>query len=196
MQDQAEHYEVFRSVAEANLISEEEWCLFTNQTTLQTVKKGEYLVRAGDEVIHAYYCTKGLFRLFYTLEDGKEFNKSFSFENDFVTSYGAMIKKETSHFSIQAIEESVVIVIPYSTLQKLTEQSHAWERLLRHCVEQLYLKKEERERELLYLDATRRYKAFINKYPNLVPRLTQYHIASYLGISAVSLSRLMHADKS
>lgn len=152
-------------------------------------------MNAGERVSYAYFCITGLFRLFYTLEDGKEFIKSFSLSNEFVTSYGAMISGEPSYFSIQALEDSAVIEIPYAVLQELSDRSHEWERFVRKSVEQLYLKKEERERELLFLSAAERLEAFRKKYPDLELRIPQYQIASYLGISPVSLSRIINQKR-
>ncbi|MOA52811.1 hypothetical protein D3C78_1761660 [compost metagenome] len=106
-----------------------------------------------------------------------------------------MITREPSYFSIQALEDSVVIEIPYELQQDLMERDHGWERLVRKAVEKLYLKKEERERQLLFLDAGKRYCAFLESYPHIAKSLPQYHIASYLGISPVSLSRLLHTGK-
>ncbi|KAF6584056.1 Crp/Fnr family transcriptional regulator, partial [Paenibacillus sp. EKM208P] len=77
----------------------------------------------------------GLFRLFYTLADGREYNVGFSPEDDYVTSYGAMIQGEPSTFSIEAMEDSVVIEIPYHVLKELMDTSHMWERFVRKSVE-------------------------------------------------------------
>ncbi|WP_307219694.1 Crp/Fnr family transcriptional regulator [Paenibacillus tundrae] len=163
-----------------------------NATTVKHIPRGVAIVQSGDEVTHAYFCTHGLFRLYYTLPDGREYNVAFTLENDFATSYGAMISGSISMYTIQAMEDSIVIEIPYDALQMLMDRSHSWERFVRTAVERLYIRKEERERELLYLSALERYRAFLVKYPGLEKRIQQYHIASYLGISPVSLSRLLH----
>ncbi|TNJ65492.1 Crp/Fnr family transcriptional regulator [Paenibacillus hemerocallicola] len=189
-----EHYEPIRKLFE--LCAEpEEWDVFVERTQLKRISQGTHLVRAGDGVKHAYFCSVGLFRLYYALDDGKEYNKSFSRAPDFVTSYGAMIRGTPSYFSIQALEDSAVIEVPYALLRELTDRSHSWERFVRHSVEQLYLKKEERERQLLYLDAEERLRLFRDKYPGLENRIPQYHIASYLGISPVSLSRIVNRQR-
>ncbi len=190
MSGKEDQYASIKGIVSASSISDEEWALFLARTQPRHVEQGAYLVKAGELVNDVFFCNQGLFRLYYTLADGKEFTKSFSLSSEFITSYGAMISGERSYFAVQALENSVVIQIPYSLLQELTDRSHAWERLMRRCVEQLYRKKEERERELLYLSATERLLAFRTKYPGLEARIPQYHIASYLGISPVSLSRI------
>ena len=69
-----------------------------------------------------------------------------------------------------------------------------WERLGRLLTEQLYIKKEQREAEFLLDDAPTRYRNFQKQYPGLEDRLPQYHVASYLGITPVALSRIRNAE--
>ena len=133
--------------------------------------------------------------MFYPLPDGREYNVAITLEQDFATSYGSMVKGEASAFSIEAMEDSVVIEISYDLLKELMDTSPMWERFVRTSVERLYIRKEERERELLCYSALERYQAFLLKYPGLEKRIPQYHIASYIGISPVSLSRVLRNDE-
>lgn len=175
--------------------AEADWNTFVERTVVKKVEQGTRIVEAGQRVHHAYFCSEGLFRLFYLLPDGREYNVAFSLEQDFATSYGSMVKGEASAFSIEAMEDSVVIEISYDLLKELMDTSPMWERFVRTSVERLYIRKEERERELLCYSALERYKAFLLKYPGLEKRIPQYHIASYIGISPVSLSRLLRNDE-
>jgi CRP-like cAMP-binding protein len=194
VEDYKRYYaELENRVSAAASVPEEDWMLFVHGTRVKHIAKGTCVVRAGDPVDLAYYCVRGLFRLYYLLPDGREYNKGFAMEYDFITSYGAMISREASYFSIEAMEDAVVIEIPYSLLEGLVDRSHSWERFVRRSVEALYIKKEERERQLLLLSARERYEQFLLKYPGLDARLPQYHIASYLGITPVSLSRLLQS---
>ncbi|WP_334072548.1 MULTISPECIES: Crp/Fnr family transcriptional regulator [Paenibacillus] len=174
---------------------EADWNTFVERTVVKKVGQGTRIIEAGQRVRHAYFCSEGLFRLFYPLPDGREYNVAFSLEQDFATSYGSMVKGEASAFSIEAMEDSVVIEISYDLLKELMDTSPMWERFVRTSVERLYIRKEERERELLCYSALERYKAFLLKYPGLEKRIPQYHIASYIGISPVSLSRLLRNDE-
>lgn len=189
------YYESLHRMVRMASVPEDDWSLFVERTCIRHVKQGTLLIEAGELVHDAYFCSKGLFRLFYTLADGREYNVGFSLENDFVTSYGAMIKGEPSSFTIEAMEDSVVIEVKYDVLQELMDKSHMWERFVRKSVERLYTRKEERERQLLYLPAKERYEAFLEKYPGLEKRIPQYQIASYLGVTPVALSRLLRAAK-
>ncbi|WDM23718.1 Crp/Fnr family transcriptional regulator [Paenibacillus polymyxa] len=188
------YYRSLEKMAHQGSIIDQDWNRFVEQTRVRHVQQGTYLIETGEPVKHAYFCSKGLFRLFYTLADGREYNVGFSPEDDYVTSYGAMVQGKPSTFTIEAMEDSVVIEIPHHVLKELMDTSHMWERFVRKSVERLYIRKEERERELLYLSARERYDAFLLKYPGLDKRVAQYHIASYIGVSPVSLSRLLRSD--
>ncbi|WP_226000203.1 Crp/Fnr family transcriptional regulator [Paenibacillus sp. BJ-4] len=188
------YYRSLEKMAHQASIIDHDWDRFVERTDVRHVQQGTYLIETGEPVQYAYFCVEGLFRLFYTLADGREYNVGFSPENDYVTSYGAMVTGERSTFTIEAMEDSVVIEIPYLVLKELMDTSHMWERFVRKSVERLYIRKEERERELLYLSAKERFHAFLLKYPGLDKRIAQYHIASYIGISPVSLSRLLRSD--
>ncbi|MFS0559384.1 Crp/Fnr family transcriptional regulator [Terribacillus sp. 179-K 1B1 HS] len=185
-------YCILQGILSRFSIEEKEWLAFKDGTSIKQIKTGTCIIETGQLVQHAYFCTSGLFRLFCLLPDGREYNVAFTLENDFATSYASMIDGQPSTFSIEAMEDSIVIEIPYLLLQELMNKSHMWERFVRISVERLYTRKEERERELLYLPALERYQAFLLKYPGLEKRIAQYHIASYIGISPVSLSRLLH----
>jgi CRP-like cAMP-binding protein len=102
-----------------------------------------------------------------------------------------MVQVIVSPYSAEAMEPSVVIRIGWTALQRLMDESHAWERFVRQALERLNIRKEERERELLLLSAAERYERFKKRFPGLPNRIPQYHIASYLGISSVSFSRML-----
>jgi CRP-like cAMP-binding protein len=95
-----------------------------------------------------------------------------------------------ARFSIQALEESHLLVCNLQPVVELFDQHRCWERLGRKLAEQLYIKKETREAEFLLDDAETRYNNFQRAYPGLEHRLAQYHVASYLGITPVALSRI------
>ncbi|WP_145329105.1 Crp/Fnr family transcriptional regulator [Paenibacillus xylanexedens] len=185
------HYEALHTATLEAGISAEEWEWFVQGTSVKEIPRGTTLIRAGERVQHAYFCIQGCFRLYYTMPDGKDFNVAFTVEQDYATSYAAMVSGAESPYTIEALEAATVIVIPYDALLHFMEASHHWERFVRKAVERLYIRKEERERELLSLSALERYEAFLHKYPGLENRIPQYHIAAYIGISPVSLSRLL-----
>lgn len=171
-------------------IPHEEWRYFQTLAVYQVVHKHQHFVQAGAYSDFIGLCIDGLFRLYYTTPDGVEFNKNFCSKFDFVASYSAILQEVPSYFSIQAMTDSHLITFRHRDLQSLYTRHICWEQLGRHIAEQLFVNKEIRERELLMLSAESRYRLFLSRFSDLSDQIPQYHIASYLGITPVALSRI------
>lgn len=171
-------------------IPSEEWDFFTQIISQRNISKHNHFVKAGEAPESVAFCVKGLFRLYYTTPDGNEFNKNFCSKGDFVTSYSALLQNSPSHLSIQALSDSLLIIFPFREFQALYTRHACWERLGRIIAENLFLHKEMREQELLMLSAEDRYRLFMKRLGPMSKQIPQYHIASYLGITPVALSRI------
>ena len=167
-----------------------EWEYLVPRLSERTFEKSDYLVRAGDVANNFYFIVRGLVRFFYSTEDGKEFNKHFAMENGFAGSFQSLVLHQPCGFFIQALERTETIVLPNQLLCELYERHSCWERLGRKNAENLALVKESREKELLLDSLEIRYRRFLKEYPGLADRVPQYHIASYLGVTDVALSRI------
>lgn len=161
----------------------------------RSLEKGEYFVRAGDAGVAVAVVCSGVARMFYTRSDGKEFNKGFVSAPDFMSVLEALITKEPSRLSIQALTPMQLFVAPYSRLSEFFERDVYWERLGRRIVEQVYVKKVRREASLLMDGAAERYREFVAEYPTVSEAVPDYHVAAYLGITPEALSRLKHSEK-
>jgi CRP-like cAMP-binding protein len=183
--------EQFRKVM-TNMVSipDTEWECLVPHLSERTFEKNSYLVRAGDVVNNFYFIVKGLVRFFYCTEDGKEFNKHFAMENGFAGSFHSFVLHAPCGFYIQALEHTTTIVLPNRTLHALYDRHACWERLGRKNAEHLLLIKEAREKELLLDSLEVRYQRFLREFSGLADRMPQYHIASYLGVTDVALSRI------
>ena len=170
--------------------SDEELTSFLSQFSARRLNQGEYFVHAGVVSNELGFLNAGLLRFFYRTPDGKEFNKSFVSENQFVSAYSSFLTDSKPRYSIQALEDCFMLVADLKPVISLFETSQRWERLGRVFAEQLYVKKEIREAEFLLDDAKTRYRSFQRNFGALEYRLPQYHIASYLGITPVALSRI------
>jgi CRP-like cAMP-binding protein len=169
---------------------EAEWRQFESLFHPRTLQAGDYFIRAGETSDVLGFINAGLVRFFYHSPQGAEFNKSFCQENQFMAAYSAYLTQAPARFSIQALEESHILVAKLKDIVALFDRHNCWEKLGRILAEQLYIKKEQREAEFLLDDAETRYLNFRKQYPRLEGRLAQYHIASYIGITPVALSRI------
>lgn len=154
------------------------------------LKKDDYFLRAGEIPKRIGFNVSGLLRLFYIDSTGKDITKHFCMENSLAISYSAFLKREPSRFSIQALEDSSLLTFTYDDYMSLMNGDPCWQVVGRKLAELIFIIKENREAELLLLDANGRYKNFIKDYPNLLNRIPQYYIASYLRITPESLSRI------
>jgi CRP-like cAMP-binding protein len=153
------------------------------------VPKNSLLVREGLVCHQLYFLEKGCLRGFYNL-DGKEVTHWFGFENNFVTSFYSFISRKPGIENIQVLEDSTLWSISYEELQHLFDQHSDLERMVRIIYEQYYIKLEERLMALQFKTARERYEQLILASPHILQRISLGQIASYLGISQETLSRI------
>ena len=164
------------------------------QCRVRSLSRGEYLLRAGEPATHAALLLSGLLREYFTLEDGTERSKAFILQGRPTGSLADLLSASGSRAYIVAEEPSRVLVIPFQFMRELWQRSPAWKEYYTRVLERLFLLKAEREYELLGLRADARYQLFQERYPGLSARLKARHVASYLGITPVHLSRLRRRD--
>ncbi len=156
----------------------------------KSIVTADYFIKAGETPIKIAYVFKGLFRYVYINDKGDEFTKAILAENNFISSYSAMVFSNPSYFSIEALENSHLLEITWSDFNQLKENDVFWVKFLMKFLEKGYITKEKRERDLLLLDAETRYKNFLTEFPGMDQRIKQGIIASYLGIQPETLSRI------
>jgi len=156
----------------------------------KSIMTADFFINAGETPIKIAYVFNGLFRYLYVNDKGDEFTKAIITENNFISSYSAMVLNRPSFFSIEALENSKVLEISWSDFNQLQDNDIFWVKFLMKFVEKGYIIKEKRERDLLLLDAETRYKNFFTEFPGMDQRIKQGIIASYLGIKPETLSRI------
>lgn len=162
-------------------VPDDEWEAFQAICSHKFIAKDDHFIRAGEHTEWIGICVSGLFRFYYTTPSGDEFNKNFSSKHDFITSYSSLLQNTPSFFSIQSLMDSELIIFRNEDFQSLYSRHPCWDRLGRIVIEQLYVKKEIRERELLTLSAEARYLLFLERYGHLTSYIPQYHMLLTLG---------------
>ena len=175
-------------------IPDEQFNIFVPLISKAFYKKHEYFVKAGDWQTHVGFVTDGLFRLYYVDMNGKEFTKNFFTQNRLVVAYGAMLRGEPSNLYIQALKNTEVLLIDYHKWMEFMDTHPCWQRLFLKITEYAYLEKERRESNLLFYDAENRYLNFMEEFPGLHKQIKQHHIASFLGMSPETLSRIKNVN--
>jgi CRP-like cAMP-binding protein len=160
--------------------------LFT-QTTLS---KGSYFIKEGQLAREIGFLHAGVIRAFYSSNKGFEYNKHFFNAPSFIGGYASLITGTPNQIQQQALTECEILTAPYNSFRALFDECPDLERAARILAEQFFVQKEQREIDLVLLDADERYRKFQQTYSKLETMLPQYHIASYLGITATQLSRI------
>lgn len=150
----------------------------------------EQLFEAGKDDGSIHYLVSGLVRYYYLTDKGMERNHTFAPEGGLVACLASYIGSTPCPFSVEAIEPTRTYVIPSGIVRSLEGRAECWLRLKLRLMEHVALRKEGREAEFLLESAEERYRHFLNRYRFLETRIPQYHIASYLGITSVGLSRI------
>ena len=153
-------------------------------------KKGDFLLRQGSICKHSFFVESGLLKYYSIDEKGKVHVLQFAPEGWFVSDRDSSFFNEPSPYFIDAMEDSTVLVLEYEDMCQLTESLPEFgefnNRLLHKHIRQL----QSRINLLLSASAEERYQAFIRTYPDLLLRVPQHLVASYLGITPEGLSRV------
>lgn len=157
---------------------------------IKSFKKGEFLLRKNEYCRHAFFVENGLLRQYSINENGKEHILSFAPENWIVTDRESSVFNQPSAYYIQALEDSIVVMIDEDFIRLLSEKIPGFtdfnNRLLHNHIRHL----QNRIHLLLSAAAEDRYLEFIKMHPDILLRVPQSMVASYLGISPESLSRV------
>ncbi len=171
-------------------IPAEEWERIGLLFRPKSLKKNEFFLRVDEPPKELAVVLSGLVRFFYIDADGKEWVKSFETSKGLLAAYAEILQEKPSRTFIQALTDCELMVASTQEFMRATSGQLCWEMFLRKIAENFYLKKENREYEFLKLSAAERWQSFQRAYPDLHQDIPDYHIASYLGITPQSLSRL------
>ncbi|MBK7310062.1 MAG: Crp/Fnr family transcriptional regulator [Bacteroidia bacterium] len=154
-----------------------------------TVKKNTDLQPIGHTCKTIYFINKGVARIYY-FKDGVDITESFAFENNIIARIESLFTGKPSRKAIQILEDSEIVAINSTQLFKLYDTFPEIERLFRLIFESAYVDTVNRIESIQFHTAEERYKALIKDAPNVLKKVPLKHIASYLGITQVSLSRI------
>ena len=170
-------------------ITEEEWQLHRDALSRRFLKKGEFLLRAGQVSDHVSFINEGFFRT-YTIVNDQERTNYFFFEHEYVTDYASFLTRQPSNENIQALEDAEVLQLNFANMQILYEKIPAWQKYGRLISEHVFIIAVERSKELLLNTPEELYLKIMKERPQILSRVPQHYIASYLGIQPESLSRI------
>jgi CRP-like cAMP-binding protein len=171
-------------------ITNEQLLLLNDAIKSKTIEKGTVLLRQGEICSHSFFVEKGLLRSYTIDNSGKEHIIQFASENWIISDRSSIFFNEPSDFYIDAVEDTTFVFLDQNFINLACEISVSF-RLFNDKALQNHIRHlQKRINLLLGASAEQRYLEFIKLYPDMLLRVPQWMIASYLGITPESLSRV------
>ncbi len=154
------------------------------------LKKDEYYAEAGKIPREVIFLTEGIFRICYYNNKGEEVTKYFIDENNFVVDINSYNQNIPSSEYAQTITDCKYIVFSKEAMQELSMTIIPWDEIINKITSKALIEKVNKISSMMPEDATERYLSFLTKFPKLANRIPLSYLASYLGITQSSLSRI------
>jgi CRP-like cAMP-binding protein len=181
---------ILTNIARHIQLTQEEKKYFTSLLKHRTVRKKHYLLQAGEVSRHENFVLKGLLRA-YTVDDkGQEHIAMFAMEEWWVSDLFSFLTNTPATQHIDALEDSEVLSIEKSDLEKLYAEIPKFEKFFRILLQNAFVANQQRVLASISQTAEEQYLAFIKKYPTLEQRIPQHQVASFLGITPETISRI------
>jgi CRP-like cAMP-binding protein len=151
--------------------------------------KGTTLVKEGQLSDKTFFIIKGCARAYY-LKEGKDISDWFAFEDEFISSINSFFLNVPSPHYIEVLEDSILLEISRNDVEKLSEKYHDFERLTKVIVTKTMLQQQQRIVSMQFYTAEEKYKNLLSIRKDITNRVPLTHIASYIGITLETLSRI------
>lgn len=157
---------------------------------LKKVKKKQFIIQPDFRALHRTWVAEGAFRSYVVGQEGVDYTIQFAIEDWWISDLNSFIYQQPATLFVAAIEDSTILQIDYDTEQRLKAKYHAIETFFRIGAERTAAFHQRRIISALTLTAEERYEVFLETYPDVVQRLPQYAVASYLGMTTQFLSQI------
>ena len=186
-------YEVFKAYLDNKIpLTEEQHEWIRSQSVVKKIRKKQFLLQEGDHWNKKAFVSKGLFRTYSVDERGFEHVISFAMENWWVGDREALLSGQPSRYNIDAIEDSEIVLIQKSAFDVINREVPDFHVMVNTILERSYVAAQNRIHESISTPVEERYLNFVERYPSLATRVPLNMIASYLGITRETLSRIRH----
>lgn len=175
-------------------ITEEELESFLNKTSIKTFKRQEIVSTPDSIPNNIFFINKGIIRVFITDSEGTEHTIHFALENQFIADYSNFIKQQPSFYTLQALEETEVVILPRKTIEWGYNNLTEGQKMGRLVAEYYFIYQDDRIKNTYTRTPKQRYDSITDIFSNIHNRVPQHMIASYLGITPIHLSRLKKED--
>ena len=175
-------------------VSEVELNDFLGGAISKTFKRQELLSQPDAIPNEIFFINKGIIRVLITDNEGTEHTIHFALENQFIADYANFIQQQPSIYSLQALEETQVLILPRATIEWGYHHLKEGQKMGRLIAEYYFIYQDDRIKNNYIRTPKQRYDSINEVFPNIHNRAPQHMIASYLGITPIHLSRLKKSD--
>lgn len=183
--------EILRQHIEKTLpLTDDEFAFVVSHFSTNKFKKHEFLIQEGDANVYSYFVVTGLLKLVYTDDDAKQHIVSFAMEDWWESDYQAFYTQSVATMAVQCLEDTAVFCISFEEYQKLLIGLPKLERFFLEKSNLGVLASQRRILSQLTSNVKVRYEQLNKRYPSLVQRVPKSQLATYLGVSRETLSRL------
>jgi len=172
-----------------SIFSPDEISAISSRFKVNHIDNKVVLLVAGNVAKEMYFLSKGCLRLYY-LKDGEEISAYFFTEGGFAGSYDSFITKQPSRHSIEAVEQSLLYSISFQKLQDLYAQIPKMNEFIRQVIEERFVALHQLFTSQILDSPEERYLNLLKYRPDLLQRIPLYQLATFLGVTPVSLSRI------
>ena len=166
------------------------WSEFLFHTSVKKLKKKDHFITEGKKCKEMAFFTHGYFRFYYYTADASEVTLNFHFAPGFITSYTSFISQQPSRIYVQAMESITLLSIDYQPFERLMNKYPEFMKLGKMMADKIATDGEEHLFSLLNCTAEERYISLLKRRPEYIRHIPLQYIASYLGVSPETLSRI------
>lgn len=171
-------------------LTDDETLQFISAFKLTKVRKRQFIVQPNFTTKYRNYILQGAFRGYVVTDEGQDHTISFAIEDWWITDYNSYIYQQPATMFIVALEDGMILQLDFDKEKELKQSNYKFETFFRIIAERGLAFYQRRIISNLTLSAEQRYEQFIEKYPQIVQRVPQYALASFLGMSTEFLSRI------
>lgn len=171
-------------------ITEDELTEFCNAFKIVKVKKRQFIVQPEFVAKNRFYVVQGTFRAYVIGDEGQEHTIQFAISDWWISDYNSYIFQQPASMFIVALEDSVILQISHEAESALKQKRHVFETFFRILAEGTAAYMARRVITNLTKTAEQRYEIFLERYPDIVTKVPQYALASFLGMTTEYLSKL------
>jgi CRP-like cAMP-binding protein len=182
--------QLYQNISSKVNINDDDFHTFQSLTKTITIKKGEYFIDEGSPARYIAFVNKGVLYSYSIDDKGDKHVIQIALENYWISDLFSFFSQEPSLYNVKAIETSEIILLSRENFSRACDTIPPFERFFRILIQKAYVNAQRRVSRIYKDPAEQRYLNLINEHPEIIQRVPQHYIASYLGIKPQSLSRI------